>query len=183
LARKTVAAFAQNRSLAQRIGADDSGGVGNMPRTRSYRSRHLDFCRLARGTAALIYVHVAVIVRPLHLRSDRSSLAQQQAGYKDDDKAIPRDEFHKSPSLSSDNYSEPHHRGPVITLNAPEKTAAAFDAKIRTPNEAGGGDLRPLQESFRDLLEIPQIRRPLIFFGGHQETVGAQDIHFLADRD
>src|SRR5882757_11109141 len=55
-------------------------GVGNVPWTRSYRPRHLDFCRLARSTAALICVHVTVIVRLLHLRSDRTSLAQQQAG-------------------------------------------------------------------------------------------------------
>jgi len=80
LARKAVAAFAQNHSLALRIGTDDPGGVANVPWTSSYRSRHLDFCRLARSTAALICVHVAVIVRLLHLRSDRTSLAQQQAG-------------------------------------------------------------------------------------------------------
>jgi hypothetical protein len=80
LAGEAVAAFVQNHSLALRISADDPGGVGNVPWTRSYRSRHLDFCRLARSTAALIYVHVAVIVRLLHLRSDRPSLAQQQSG-------------------------------------------------------------------------------------------------------
>jgi len=80
LAREAVAAFAQNHSLALRIGADDPGGVGNVPWTRSYGPRHLDFCRLARSTAALIYVHVTVIVRLLHLRSDRTSLAQQQTG-------------------------------------------------------------------------------------------------------
>jgi len=80
LAREAVAAFAQNHSLALRIGADDPGGVGNVPWTRSYRPRHLDFCRLARNTAALIYVLVTVIVRLLHLRSDRTSLAQQQTG-------------------------------------------------------------------------------------------------------
>jgi hypothetical protein len=80
LAREAVAVFAQNHSLALRIGADDPGEVGNVPWTRSYRPRHLDFCRLARGTAALIYVHVTVIVRLLHLRSDQILLAQQQTG-------------------------------------------------------------------------------------------------------
>src|SRR6516164_11091587 len=40
LAREAVAAFAQNHSLALRIGADDPSGIGNMPWTRSYRSRH-----------------------------------------------------------------------------------------------------------------------------------------------
>jgi hypothetical protein len=80
LAREAVAVFAENHSLALRIGADDPGEVGNVPWTRSYRPRHLDFCRLARDTAALIYVHVTVIVRLLHLRSDQISLAQQQTG-------------------------------------------------------------------------------------------------------
>jgi hypothetical protein len=104
LAREAVAAFAQNHSLALRIGADDPSGIGNMPWTRSYRSRHLDCCRLARSAAALIYVQVTV--RLLHLRSDRTSLAQQQTSQKDDDQAIPSDEFHKSPSLSSGNCSQ-----------------------------------------------------------------------------
>jgi hypothetical protein len=119
LTREAVAAFAQNHSLALRIGADDPGEVGNVPWTRSYRPRHLDFCRLARSTAAaLIYVHVTVIVRLLHLRSDRTSLEQQQTGQKDDDKAIPSGEFHKSPSPVLVNtvsepprLDEPHHRG------------------------------------------------------------------------
>jgi hypothetical protein len=106
LAREAVTAFAQNHSLALRIGADDLGGIGNVPWTGSYRPRHLDFCRLARSTTALIYVQVTVIVRLLHLRSDRTSLAQQQTGQKDDDQAIPSDEFHKSPSPSSGNYSQ-----------------------------------------------------------------------------
>jgi len=103
LAREAVAAFAQNHSPALRIGADDPGGIGNVPWTRSYRSRHLDFCRLARSTAALIHVQVTVIVRLLNLCSNRASLAQQQTGQKDDDQAIPSDEFHRSPSLSSGN--------------------------------------------------------------------------------
>jgi hypothetical protein len=97
LAREAVAAFAQNHSLALRIDADDPCGIGNVPWTRSYRPRDLDFCRLARSTAALIYVDVTVIVRLLHLRSERTSLAQQQTGQKDDDQAIGLDEFHKSP--------------------------------------------------------------------------------------
>jgi len=106
LAREAAAAFAQNHSLALRIGADDPGEVGNVSWTRSYGPRHLDFCRLARSTAALIYIHVTVIVRLLYLRSDRTSLAQQQTGQKDDAQAIPSDEFHRSPSLSSGNYSQ-----------------------------------------------------------------------------
>jgi hypothetical protein len=104
LAREAVAAFTQNHSLALRIDADDPGGVGNVPRTRSDRPRHLDVCRLARGTAALIDGHVTVIVPLLHLRADRTSLAQQQTGQKDDHQAIPSGEFHKSPSLSSGTY-------------------------------------------------------------------------------
>jgi len=82
LAREAVAAIAQNHSLALDIGADDPGEVGNVRWTRSYRPRHLDFCRLARGAAALIYVHVTVIVRLLHLRAKQTSLAQQQTGKK-----------------------------------------------------------------------------------------------------
>jgi hypothetical protein len=75
------------------IGANDPGGVGNVSRARSYRPRHLDFCRFARSTANLIYVRVTVIVRLLHPRL-RTSLAQEQAGQKDDDhQAIPSDEF------------------------------------------------------------------------------------------
>jgi hypothetical protein len=101
LAREAVAAFAQNHSLALRIGADDPGGVGNVQWTRSYGPHHLEFCRLAGSTAALIYVQATMIVRLLRLRSDRTSLAQQQTGRKDDHQAIPSDEFHKSPSLSS----------------------------------------------------------------------------------
>jgi hypothetical protein len=73
-----------------RIGADDPGGVGDVPWTRGYCPRHLDVCRIARGTPALVD-EVIMIVRLLHLRSERSSLAQQQAGQKDDD------EFHKTP--------------------------------------------------------------------------------------
>jgi hypothetical protein len=73
LAGEAVAAFAQNHSLALRIGADDPGGVGNVPWTRGHRPRHLAVRRLARSTAALIDVHVTVIVRLLHLRSDRTS--------------------------------------------------------------------------------------------------------------
>jgi hypothetical protein len=69
LAREAVAAFAQDHSVASRIGADDPGEVGNVPWTRSY------LCRLSRSTDDLIYLHVTVIVR-LHLRSDRTSLAQ-----------------------------------------------------------------------------------------------------------
>src|SRR5258708_7363381 len=80
LAREAVAAFSQNHSLALHIGADDPGGIGNVPWTRSYRPRHLDFCRLARNTPALICVQLTVLLRLLHLRSDRISLAQQQAG-------------------------------------------------------------------------------------------------------
>jgi hypothetical protein len=106
VACEAVAAFAQNHSLALRFDADDPGKVGNVPWTGSYRPRHLDFCRLARRTAALIYVHVTVIVCLLHLRSDQTSLAQQQTGQKDDDQAIPSGEFHKSPSPSSGNYSQ-----------------------------------------------------------------------------
>jgi hypothetical protein len=101
LAREAVAAFAQNHSLALRIGADDPGGVGNVQWTGSYGPRYLDCCRLAGSTAALIHVHVTLIVRLLHRRSERTSLAQQQTGQKDDDQAIPSGEFHKSPSLSS----------------------------------------------------------------------------------
>ena len=78
LAREAVAAFAQNHSLALRIGADDPGRVCNVQWTRSYGPRHLDFCRLARSTAVLIDVHLTVIIRLLHLRPDRTSLAQQQ---------------------------------------------------------------------------------------------------------
>jgi hypothetical protein len=106
LAREVVAAFAQNHSLALRIGADDPGGIGHVPWTRSYRSRHLDFCRLARSITGLIYVHVTLIVRLLRLRSDRTSLAHQQTGQKDDDQAIPSGEWHKSSSLSPGNCSQ-----------------------------------------------------------------------------
>jgi hypothetical protein len=102
LAREAVAAFAQDHRLALRIGADDPGGVGDVPRSRSDRPRYLDFRRLAGRTAALIHVHMTVIVR-LHLRSGRASLAQQQAGQKDDHQAVPWGEFHKSASLSSGN--------------------------------------------------------------------------------
>src|SRR5712671_4416999 len=97
LARKAVAAFAQDHFFPLHIGADDPGGVGNLPWTRSYRPHHLDFCRLARSTAALIDVHVTVIVRLLHLRSNRVSLAQQQTSRKDDHQAIASDELHKFP--------------------------------------------------------------------------------------
>jgi hypothetical protein len=37
--------------------------------------------------------------------------------------------------------------------------------------------------SFRFFFEISQIRRWLVLFGGHQEAVAAQYIHFLADGD
>jgi hypothetical protein len=53
LAREAVAAFAQDHIFPLHIGADDPGGVGNVPWTRSYRPRHLDFCRLARRTATV----------------------------------------------------------------------------------------------------------------------------------
>jgi hypothetical protein len=79
------------------IGADDPREVGNVPWTRSYRPRHLNLYRLARGAADLIYVHVTVIVRLLHLRSNRTSLPQQQTSKKDDDRAVPSGEFHKHP--------------------------------------------------------------------------------------
>jgi hypothetical protein len=106
LAREAAAAFAQNHSLAVRISADDPGEFGNALWTRSYRPLHLDFSRLARSTAALSHVHMIVIVRLLHLRSDRTSLPQQQTGQKDDGQAIPSDEFHRFPSLSSGNYGQ-----------------------------------------------------------------------------
>jgi hypothetical protein len=103
LAREAVAAFAQNRSFALRIGADDPGRAGNVQWSRSYGPRHLDFRRLAGSIAALVDVHVTVIVRLLRLRSDRTALAQQQTGQKDDPQAVPSNEFHKAPSLSSGN--------------------------------------------------------------------------------
>jgi hypothetical protein len=74
LAREAVAAFAQDHSLALCIGADDPGEVSNVPWTRSYRPHHLNFNRLSRNTADLIYVNVTVVVRLLHRRSDRTSL-------------------------------------------------------------------------------------------------------------
>src|SRR6516225_69495 len=61
-----------------------------------------------------------------------------------------------------------------VNMDAVRANGRATTTEIRTPNEVGAAGLRPLWESFGDLLEIPQIRRPLIFFGGHQETVGAQ---------
>src|SRR5436190_16793841 len=72
LAREPVAPFAQNHPLALRIGTDDSGGAGKVLWTRSYRPRHLDFCRVTRNTATLINVHETGTVRQLHLRSDRT---------------------------------------------------------------------------------------------------------------
>jgi hypothetical protein len=79
LAREAVAAFAQNHSLALRIGADDPGGAGDVPWTSGYRPRYLDVCRIARGTPALVD-EVIMIARLWHLRSERTSLAQQQTG-------------------------------------------------------------------------------------------------------
>jgi hypothetical protein len=75
IAREAVAAFAQNHSLALRVGADDPGGVGNVQWTRSYGPRHLDFGRLAGSTAALTYVHMIVIVRLCICAPRRTSLA------------------------------------------------------------------------------------------------------------
>jgi hypothetical protein len=99
LAREAVAAFAQNRSLALCISADDPGEVGNVTWTRSYRPSHLDICWLARSTADLICVDVTVIVRLLHLRSEGTSLAQEQTSQKDDDRGVPSGELHKYSSL------------------------------------------------------------------------------------
>jgi hypothetical protein len=112
LAREAVAALAQNRSLALCIGTNDPGEVGNVPWTRSYRARHLDFCQLARITADLICVHVTVIVRLLHLRCDQTALAQQQTSHKDDDRAVPSGELHKYSSLSSGNHRSARGHGP-----------------------------------------------------------------------
>ena len=41
--------------------------------------------------------------------------------------------------------------------------------------------IKPTQRSFAGLLEIPQIGRRLILLGGHQKSVRAQVVVFLAD--
>ena len=43
--------------------------------------------------------------------------------------------------------------------------------------------IKPTQPSFAGLLEIPQIGRSLILLGGHQKSVRAQVVVFLADDD
>jgi hypothetical protein len=125
LAREAVAAFAQNHSLALCIGTNDLSEVGNVPWTRSYRARHLDFCRLARITADLICVHVTVIVCLSHLRSDQTALAQQQTSHKDDDRAVPSGEFHEYSSLSSGNHrSARGHERPCHRATQPRNEFA-----------------------------------------------------------
>jgi hypothetical protein len=77
LAGEAVAAFPQNQSLAECVDADDSGGVGHVPRPRGYGPCVLDFGLFADSTTAFVYIHVAVIVRLLQPRSDRNPLKQQ----------------------------------------------------------------------------------------------------------
>src|SRR5712671_146888 len=79
-------------------------------------------------------------------------------------------------------FSRPDGRLRPDPVAAPRNDAAS-DSKFEI---AGRGRSRrsPTYVGIISLLvEIPQIRRPLIFFGGHQEAVDAQDIHFLADAD
>jgi plasmid stabilization system protein ParE len=81
------------------------------------------------------------------------------------------------------------------SVSGSRRPSAGAAGGYRAPGGFGAGRLidppalvkqrapAPISASFRSLFEISQIRRRLVLHGGHQEAVGAQDIHLLADGD